>query len=131
MNFDNITLAQLIMLVGSAAALVKFIDWAWGRFVSPRLKKDSEIAKMAEKLETIDKKLTNDFVTLEQHGRRIENLEVRMSGQEKDSAELHNSLRVLVVALQAMIKSSLENGNNREGLKNAEEELNEYLRSKV
>jgi hypothetical protein len=131
MNFDNITLAQLIMLVGSAAALVKFIDWVWGRFVSPKLKKDSEIAKMAEKLETIDKKLTNDFVTLEQHGRRIETLEVRMSGQEKDSEELHNSLRVLVVALQAMIKSSLENGNNREGLKNAEEELDKYLRSKV
>ena len=130
-DLNDVTIGQLVVLFGSLVAFIKFVDWAWGRFVTPRLKHDAVFKSMEQKLEKIDNKLTNDFVKLEQHDRRLENLEVRMKEQEKDSQELHNTLRILVVAMQAMIKSSLENGNNREGLEKAEDQLNNYLNSKV
>lgn len=131
MNYESITVGQVIIVVGAVVAFVKFVDWMWARFVAPHLKKEADFSAVTAKLDSIDKKLTNDFVKLEQHDRRLEGLEVRMTGQERDSEELHKSLRVLVVALQAMIKASLDNGNNREGLKHAEDELNHYLNSKL
>ena len=75
--------------------------------------------------------LKNDYQKLQDHDNRLKRLEDLQRDSEEDRKELHESFRVTMVALQALLKSRLENDNNIDGIQNAEREIENYMRSKL
>ena len=68
---------------------------------------------------------------LDNHEKRIETMEEKMKEDEVDREDIHKALHVMVVGLQAINKSILNDGNNKVGLQNAEKQLEDYLHSKI
>lgn len=129
-NIEGITIGELLIAGASLMAIWKFIQWIWTTFVKPREDTESDIASIKKDLTEIKAKLQKDFDTLNEHDRSINELARKMVQIETDSQDIHRVLRVIVVAEQAVTKSLLE-GDNEEGLRHAQKELNDYLSSKV
>ena len=129
--FDNVTLGELAVLFVAFQALVKGIDWSWDRFVRPKIQRDNDFTNIEKELKDISVKLDNDNNLLKDHSHRLTNLETKMIDIEEDRIDIHNALRVIVLGQQAVTKSLLEDGNNKEGLNDAEKALAEYLAGKL
>lgn len=127
----NITITEFWAYIIGAVAVVKTIDWIWGRFITPKLEKDEKFEKMEKDLQEINSKLDRDYQKLDGHEERIAKLEARAEDNESEREDMHNALKVIIVGQQAITKSLLEEGNNKSGLKEAERLLEEYLTSKV
>ena len=127
----NISITEFWAYIIGAVAVVKTIDWIWGRFVTPKLEKDEKFEKMEKALTEIKEKLDKDYQKLDGHEERIAKLEAKAKDSAAEREDMHNALKVIIVGQQAITKSLLEDGNNKSGLKQAEKLLEEYLTSKV
>lgn len=130
-NIEGITIGDLLIAGASLMALYKLLQWLFVTFIKPDKDRDDDIAGIKKDIAEIKQKLDRDYTMLADHDKSINDLARRVVRQETDSVELHKVLRIIVVAEQAVTKSLLEDGNNKEGLRNAQSELNEYLQSKI
>lgn len=130
-NIEGITIGDLLIAGASLMALYKLLQWLFVTFIKPDKDRDDDIAGIKKDIAEIKQKLDRDYTMLADHDKSINDLARRVVQQETDSVELHKVLRIIVVAEQAVTKSLLEDGNNKEGLRNAQNELNEYLQSKI
>lgn len=130
-NIEGITIGDLLIAGASLMALYKLLQWLFVTFIKPDKDRDDDIAGIKKDIAEIKQKLDRDYSMLADHDKSINDLARRVVQQETDSVELHKVLRIIVVAEQAVTKSLLEDGNNKEGLRNAQNELNEYLQSKI
>ena len=112
-------------------ALWNIIKWVYNYFVKPGEDVTKDILSIKKDISDIKGKLEQDYKVLNDHEKALNDLARRVIQQEDDSNDIHNALRVILVAEQAVTKSLLEDGNNKEGLRKAQEELNNYLRSKI
>ena len=128
---DKITVIEAWGIILSVVAVVKVIDWLWERFITPHLKKKEKDASMEKSLNEIKEKLNKDFEKLGDHEVRIGKLEGVANDSKTEREEMHQALKIIVIGQQAITKSLLEDGNNKEGLQKAEEMLDDYLTSKV
>lgn len=128
---ENITVGQIIVVVSAIVALFKFLEWTWTKFVDPHLKHEQVLTQTEKDIKEIKEMLKNDYQKLIDHDTRITRLELTTKESEDDRRDLHESVRVTMVALQALLKSSLDKDNNISGIKNAETEIEKYLQSKI
>ena len=131
MDYKDITIGQVIVIVGAIVAFIKFIDWLWAKFVEPHLKNQQVLTQTEQDIKEIKEMLKNDYQRLQDHDDRLKRLENLQKDSEQDRKELHESFRVTMVALQALLKSRLENDNNISGIQNAEREIEKYMQSKL
>lgn len=128
---ENITVGQIVVVVSAIVALFKFLEWMWSKFVEPHLKHEQVLTQTEKDIKEIKEMLKNDYQKLIDHDTRITRLELTTKESEDDRRDLHESVRVTMVALQALLKSSLDRDNNVSGIKNAENEIERYLQSKI
>lgn len=131
MDYKEITIGQLMIIVGAIVAFIKFIDWLWAKFVEPHLKNQQVLTQTEQDIKEIKEMLKNDYQKLQDHENRIESLENVQKISERDRKDLHESVRVTMVALQALLKSRLESDNNISGIQKAESEIEKYMQSKL
>lgn len=131
MNLEGLTIGDIIAAGAVLMALWKFITWAFDIFIKPKEKVNKDIADIKRDITEIKEKLNADYKQLSEHEAALQELSRRVINQEDDSKDIHNALRVILIAEQAVTKSLLENGNNKEGLRQAQKELNNYLQSKI
>lgn len=130
-NVENITLIQAWGIVLSIVAIIKVLDWIADRFIKPHLVKKERDNNMEKSLQEIKDKLNKDFEKLGDHEVRIGKLENVANDSKVEREDMRNALKIIVIGQQAITKSLLEDGNNKDGLKKAEEMLDDYLTSKV
>ena len=131
MDYNSVTVGEVIIIASAFVALVKFLDWIWSKFIDPHLKDKQTLSQTEKDIKEIKDMLKNDYQRLQDHDSRLKRLEDLQKDSEEDRKELHESFRVTMVALQALLKSRLENDNNISGIKNAEKEIENYMRSKL
>lgn len=131
MDYRSVTVGEVIIIASAFVALVKFLDWIWNKFIDPHLKREQTLTQTEKDIKEIKEMLKNDYQRLQDHDSRLKRLEDLQRDSEEDRKELHESFRVTMVALQALLKSRLENDNNISGIKNAEKEIENYMRSKL
>lgn len=131
MNIEGITIGQIVAAGAVLMALWNVLKWAYNSFIKPGEDVTKDITKIKNDISEIKGKLEQDYKVLNDHEKALNDLARRVIQQEDDSNDIHNALRVILVAEQAVTKSLLENGNNKEGLRKAQDELNNYLRSKI
>lgn len=129
-NIEGVTIGDILVAGASLMAIWKLIQWVWSTFVKPKEDRDNDIKEIKEDIAEIKTKLQSDYQMLSNHDRSIDELARKVVQIETDSNDLHQVLRIIVVAEQAVTKSLLE-GNNEEGLRKAQKELNDYLNSKI
>ena len=131
MDYNSVTVGEVIIIASAFVALVKFLDWIWSKFIDPHLKREQTLTQTEKDIKEIKEMLKNDYQRLQDHDSRLKRLEDLQKDSEEDRKELHESFRVTMVALQALLKSRLENDNNISGIQNAEREIENYMRSKL
>ena len=131
MNIEGITVGQIVAAGAVLMALWNIIKWVYNYFVKPGEDVTKDILSIKKDISDIKGKLEQDYKVLNDHEKALNDLARRVIQQEDDSNDIHNALRVILVAEQAVTKSLLEDGNNKEGLRKAQDELNHYLRSKI
>lgn len=130
-NIENITIGQLLALVAVIMTVVKAMDWFVDRFITPRLKKDSQIQGIEKQLGEIALKLDRDLTRLNGHDQKIEDLEHRMQTVEKENGDMHDYKRITLQAIQSLLKHNLENGNNIDDMSRSSKDIDDYLHSKI
>lgn len=128
---ENITVGQIVVVVSAIVALFKFLEWMWQKFIDPHIKHEQVLTQTEKDIREIKEMLKNDYQKLIDHDTRITRLELTTKESEDDRRDLHESVRVTMVALQALLKSRLESDNNLDGIQNAEREIEHYMRSKL
>lgn len=129
--FENITVAQGWGMLLSAIAVLKVFEWIFDKFITPHFKKKEEEEDIKKTVNEIKQKLDKDFEKIGNHEVRIGKLESSAELSEEERKDTRNALKIIIVGQQAITKSLLEDGNNKDGLKKAEEMLDDYLTSKV
>lgn len=129
--FENITVAQGWGMLLSAIAVLKVFEWIFDKFITPHFKKKEEEEDIKKTVNEIKQKLDKEFEKIGNHEVRIEKLETNANASEEERKDTRNALKIIIVGQQAITKSLLEDGNNKDGLKKAEEMLDDYLTSKV
>lgn len=129
--FENITIAQGWGMLLSAIAVLKVFEWIFDKFITPHFKKKEEEEDIKKTVNEIKQKLDKDFEKIGNHEVRIGKLEISANASEEEQKDTRNALKIIIVGQQAITKSLLEDGNNKDGLKKAEEMLDDYLTSKV
>ena len=128
---ENITVIQAWAMFISAIAVFKVFEWIFQRFITPHFVKKQKEESIDKTLTEIKDKLDKDFNKLENHEDRIGKLEKIANEALQEHDDLRETLKVIVVGQQAITKSILYEGNNKEGLLKAEKMLDEYLHSRV
>ena len=131
MDYNSVTIGEVIIIASAFVAIVKFLYWIWNKFIDPHLRDKQALTQTEKDIKEIKEMLKNDYQRLQDHDTRLKRLEDLQKDSEEDRKELHESFRVTMVALQALLKSRLENDNNISGIKNAEKEIENYMRSKL
>ena len=121
MDYKDVTLGELILVVSALVAFIKFLEWLWDKFINPHLKREQVMTQTEKDVKEIKEMLKNDYQKLQDHDTRLKRLEDLQRDSEEDRK----------VALQALLKSRLENDNNLDGIQNAEREIEHYMRSKL
>ena len=129
--FENITIAQGWGMLLSSIAVIKVLEWIFDKFITPHFKKKEEEEDIKKTVNEIKQKLDKDFEKIGNHEVRIVKLESSAELSEEERKDTRNALKIIIVGQQAITKSLLEDGNNKDGLKKAEEMLDDYLTSKV
>lgn len=128
---ENITVVQAWAMFLSAIAVFKAFEWIFQRFITPHFIKKQKEESIDNTLNEIKEKLDKDFAKLENHEVRIGKLESIANNALEEHNDLRETLKVIVIGQQAITKSILYEGDNREGLLKAEKMLDEYLHSRV
>lgn len=128
---ENITVGQIIVVVSAIVALFKFLEWMWQKFIDPHIKHEQVLTQTEKDIKEIKEMLKNDYQKLIDHDTRITRLELTTKESEDDRRDLHESVRVTMVALQALLKSSIDKDNNVSGIQKAESEIERYMQSKI
>lgn len=131
MDYKDVTLGEIIIVVSALVAFIKFLEWLWDKFINPHLKREQTLTQTEKDIKEIKEMLKNDYQKLQDHDNRLKRLEDLQRDSEADREELHESFRVTMVALQALLKSRLEHDNNIDGIQSAEREIENYMRSKL
>lgn len=131
MNINDITIGQIVVVVSAVVALFKFIEWVWNKFVDPHIKHEQVLTQTEKDIKEIKDMLKADYQKLIDHDTRLTRLELVTKESEDDRQDLHESVRVTMVALQAMLKSMVDKDNNINGIQTAEREIEKYLQSKI
>lgn len=131
MNINDITIGQIIVVVSAIVALFKFLEWTWNKFVEPHLKHEQVLTQTEKDIKEIKEMLKNDYQKLIDHDTRLTRLELVTKESEDDRRDLHESVRVTMVALQALLKSSIDKDANINGIQKAESEIERYMQSKI
>lgn len=100
---------------GAIMAIEKFVKW---------MQSKTTIAKLKETIEEHTFYLEND-------NKRIKSLELKLEDSKKDREEIHEVNRLTLTAVQALLKSNLEGGNNREGMKSASDDIQKFLNNLI
>lgn len=101
-------------LTGAIMGIAQFIKWCRSK---------TTVAKLETIIQDHSKYLNND-------NERIKALESRIEKVNDDLEDIHTLLRLNVKASQALLKSNLD-GNNKEAVKDASEEIQEYMTKKI
>lgn len=131
MNINDITIGQIVVVVSAIVALFKFLEWIWNKFVEPHLKHEQVLTQTEKDIREIKEMLKNDYQKLIDHDTRLTRLELVTKESEDDRKDLHESVRVTMVALQALLKSSIDKDANINGIQKAESEIERYMQSKI
>lgn len=124
---EMMTVAEVILVFGVIMSLGTIVKWVYDTFHKPK----DDIKEVRESLNEIKNKLDDDFKKLTSHEDRLEHIESRLDYYEKDKKDVHDGLRVILGSLKQITKSILEDGNNHEGLRTSEKEIDDYMRAKV
>lgn len=128
---EDITIGEVIVVVSAIVALFKFLEWCWIKFVDPHMHREQVLSQTEKDIREIKEMLKNDYQKLIDHDTRITRLELTTKESEDDRRDLHESVRVTMVALQAMLKSMVDKDSNISGIHTAEREIEKYLQSKI
>lgn len=131
MNINDITIGQIVIVVSAIVALFKFLEWMWTKFVEPHLKREQVLTQTEKDIKEIKDMLKADYQKLIDHDTRITRLELTSQESENDRNDLHESARVTMIALQALLKARLQSDNNLNGIQQAEREIEKYMQSKI
>lgn len=58
---------------------------------------------------------------------QIEDHEDRLKKSEKDREEIHELMRINLVSIKELLKHGIDDGNNKDGMKKASKEIDDYL----
>lgn len=117
-DFFNL-LGRVVLYAGSIAAAIAGI-WA----LITKIRSRGAMARMDARMTTAEKYLENDH-------QRIKKLEAVSNDNIEEFKDLHAVSRLTLSAVQQLLKSNLENGNNHAGMQKANDEIDEYLKSKI
>lgn len=131
MDYKDVTVGQIIIIASALVAFVKFLEWMWAKFIHPHLRREQVLTQTEKDIKEIKDMLKADYQKLQDHDTRLTRLEGLQRDSEEDRKELHESFRVTMVALQALLKARLEGDNNVAGIQNAEREIERYMQSKL
>lgn len=130
-NIEGITIGQIILAGGSLMALYKIIQWAWMTFVKPKEDITKDISDIKAEIKQINEKLDNDYVTIGKHEQSLNQITAKLGNHLEEYEDVHEGLKVMLISQNQVLKSLLENGNNKEGLRSAHDQLTKYLQSKL
>lgn len=117
-DFFNL-LGRVVLYAGSIAAAVAGI-WA----LIAKIRSRGAMAKMDTRVSTLEKHVANDH-------EEIKKLKEASHANVEEFNDLHAVSRLTLSAVQQLLKSNLENGNNHAGMQRANDEIDEYLKSKI
>lgn len=101
-------------LAGAIMALSQFFKWLRSKTTVAQL--EATVKKHSEYLDNDDK--------------RIKRLEQLYESNKSDLEDIHNLMRLSIKASQALLKSNLD-GNNREAVEEASDDIQNYLNGKI
>ena len=130
-NVEGITIGEIIVAGGSLMALYKLIQWLWLTFVKPKEDITKDISDIKAEIKQINQKLENDFVAIGKHESTLSQMGVKLGAHLEEYEDVHEGLKVMLISQNQVLKSLLENGNNKDGLKKAHAQLTKYLQSKL
>ena len=58
---------------------------------------------------------------------QIEDHEKRLKESEKDREDIHELMRINLVSIKALLKHGIDDGNNKDGMRQASKEIDDYL----
>ena len=58
---------------------------------------------------------------------QIEDHEKRLKESEADRNDLHELMRINLTSIKALLKHGIDDGNNKEGMRQASKEIDDYL----
>ena len=58
---------------------------------------------------------------------QLDDHEKRLLKSEKDREEIHELMRINLVSIKELLKHGIDDGNNIDGMKKAEKEIDDYL----
>ena len=124
---EPITLAQMWQIMLAACAAIVTISAAVGVIVKAINKAKTPEREQNARIEKLELDIKDIKLRLEKGDRNFDADKERMNRLEQT---VKNTNKVIIESLQALIAHSID-GDNVEGLKNAEKALNNYLIGKI
>lgn len=112
-------ICRLIVYMGGIAAAVTGI-WA----LITKIKSKGSVAKMQGQINELSGRVDD-------HEERLGKIEQTFEDNRVELQDLHEVSRLTLSAVQQLLKSGLEDGNNHAGMQKASDEIDEYLKSKI
>lgn len=112
-------IGQWLIYGGSLAGAVAAIF-----SLAKKIRSKTSMARLEETVEQHTQYLDND-------NKRLNALEAFATESKEDRKDIHTVERLNLVAVQALLKSNLENGNNRSGMQDAYNKIQEFLNNQV
>lgn len=100
---EGITLGELIIAGGSLMAIWKIIDFVYQKVFKPHNDISNDIKEIKTEVKAIKEKQDRDYKMLQDHENRITNVEERIGFSEEDRKELHETNRMMLEGIQALL----------------------------
>lgn len=120
------TIGKAIVYIGGICtaffSVLKF--WQWYRSHTTIGKLEQSMITLSATVAKHERYIANDDL-------RIKGIEAKIEESKVDREQMHKAYRVMLVAVQALLKSNLEGGNNKAGMQRASEAIQDFLNSNI
>lgn len=117
---------RFIVYLGGLAAAITGI-WA----LITKIKSKGTVAKMQKRLDDQDKKIDRCNHRIDDHERRLDGLDVNLESSSNDLKDMHELSKLTLSAVQELLKSNLQDGNNHAGMQKASDDIDKYLKDLI
>ena len=118
--------ARFIIYMGGLAAAIAGI-WA----LIDKIKSRGAMAKMTKRLEADEAHMNDQDHKIADHEQRLNGLEENLATSKDDLKDMHELSKLTLSAVQELLKSNLQDGNNHEGMQKASNAIDEYLKDLI
>ena len=100
---EGITLGELIIAGGSLIAIWRIFDFIYQKVFKPHNDISNDIKEIKAEVKAIKEKQDRDYKVLQDHEKRIDNMEDVIKYLKEDREELHDTNKMLLEGMQALL----------------------------